>query len=121
MSFSARNVRSLHRSGLKTVDRELATYKLDLVGVLKVRWDKEGTVRAGSYISLYGKGNENRHLGTVFFVHHRIISAVKRVECVSDMIKYMVLRGRWYNIVVLNMHAPSEKKVIIQKAVFMRN
>jgi hypothetical protein len=28
------------------VARELARYKLDLVGVQEVRWDKEGTVKA---------------------------------------------------------------------------
>jgi hypothetical protein len=27
----------------------LATYKLDLLGVQEVRWDKGGTVRAGDY------------------------------------------------------------------------
>jgi len=49
------------------VTRELAGYKLDLMGVRKIRWDKEGTVRAGAYISLYGKGSENHQLGTDFF------------------------------------------------------
>jgi len=38
------------------------------------------------------------------------VSAVKRVEFVSDMIPYIVLRGRWCNITVLNVHAPSEEK-----------
>jgi len=33
---------------LTAVTRELARYKLDLVGV-QVRWDKGGTVRAGDY------------------------------------------------------------------------
>jgi hypothetical protein len=28
------------------------------VGVQEVRWDKEGTVRAGDYNFLYGKGNK---------------------------------------------------------------
>jgi exonuclease III len=50
MRFGTWNVRSLYRSGsLMTVARELARYKLDLVGIQEVRWDKGGTVRAGDY------------------------------------------------------------------------
>jgi hypothetical protein len=41
-----------------TVARELAKYKLDLVGVQEVSWDKEGTVRAGEYTLFYGKGHQ---------------------------------------------------------------
>ena len=36
---------------------------------------------------------------------------VKRVEIVSDRVSYIVLRRRWYNIIVLNVHAPSEEKI----------
>ena len=46
----------------------------------------------------------------VFFLHQRIVSAVKRVEFVSDRVSYVVMRGRWCNIIVLNVHAPSEEK-----------
>jgi len=45
-----------------------------------------------------------------FFVHHRIISAVKRVESVSDMVSCIVPRGCWCNIIVLNVQLPSEEK-----------
>ena len=37
--------------------RELTRYKLDLVGVQEVRWDKEGTVKAGDYSFFCGKGS----------------------------------------------------------------
>ena len=44
------NVRSLYRAGsLMAAARDIARYKLDLVVVQEVRWDKGDTVRAGDY------------------------------------------------------------------------
>jgi hypothetical protein len=47
-------------------------------------------------------------LGIGFFVHKRMISAVKRVEFVNDRMSYITLRGRWCDIIVLNVHAQSD-------------
>jgi len=50
MSFGTWDVRSMYRSGsLTAAARELGRYKLDLVVVQEVTWDKEGTIRAGDY------------------------------------------------------------------------
>ena len=96
--------RSMHRAGsLTKAARELARYKLDFVGMQDVRWDKRGTVRSGNYNFFYGKGNENHQLGTRCFVHNRIVSAIKRLEFVSDRISYTGVR--WFNIIVLKVHA----------------
>ena len=45
------------------------------------------------------------------FVQYRTVSAAKRIEFFSDRVSYIILRGRWYTIIiVLNVHAPSEEK-----------
>jgi exonuclease III len=48
MKFVTWNVRSLYKTGsLMAEAREFARYKLDLVGVQEVRWEKGGTLRRG--------------------------------------------------------------------------
>ena len=48
MKLGTWNVRSLYRSGsLITAARKLARFKLDLVGVQEIRWEKGGMVRGG--------------------------------------------------------------------------
>ena len=41
---------------------------------------------------------------------NRRVFVVKGIVCVSDRMSYKVLRGCWYNIIVLNVHAPSDRK-----------
>jgi len=53
-------------------------------------------------------------------VHHRIVISI-RVEYVSEWVSYILLRGRWCNIIVLNVQAPSKEKSDDSKESFMRN
>jgi exonuclease III len=119
--FVTWNVRSLYRSGsLTSAAREIARYKLGLVGVQEVRWDKGGVLIAGDYIFFCGKGNGNRQLITRFFLHHEVVSAVKRFEFVNNRLSYIVLRVRWCNIFVLNVLAPIEQKVTFRQQFLRR-
>jgi hypothetical protein len=34
-----------------------------------------------------------------------------RVEFASDKMSYIILRGRWCDVIVLNVHAPTQDKV----------
>jgi hypothetical protein len=86
--------------------------------VQEVRWVGGDTEPAGEYMLFYGKGNENHELGTGFFVHKRIISAVKRIEFVSDRMSYAILRGHWCHIIVLNVHVPTEDTTYVKNSFY---
>ena len=43
-----------------------------------------------------------------FYLH--VVSSFS-IEFVSDRLSYIVLKGRWLHIIVVNVHAPSEEKV----------
>jgi exonuclease III len=110
MRFGTWNVRSMYRAGsLGVVGEEISKYKLDLVGVQEVRWNGGGTERAGEYTYSMAKGMKIINQVQVF--SYIIISAVKKVEFVRDRMSYIILRGRWCNIIVLNVHTPTEDKI----------
>jgi hypothetical protein len=46
------------------------------------------------------------------------MSAIKRAHFVSDRMSYIILRGRWCDISVLNVHAPTDDKIDDMKGRF---
>ena len=71
MNCGTWNVRSLNWSGtLETVDRELATYRSDLLGVQEVVLGKGVNEQPEDYMYLfYGKEMKTHQVGTGFLLH----------------------------------------------------
>jgi exonuclease III len=66
--------------------------------------------KSREYKFLYGKENENHQLRTGFLYTTYYYLQVKTVTFFSDRMPYIVLRGHYFNIIVLNAYAPSEDK-----------
>ena len=88
MRFGTCCVRGLYRSGSLTAGtKQLGRYKLHSGGVQEVRWNKGGTVIAGIIFFLWKK-NRKLPIGNRIYLHHRIISAVKRRVFVGERMSY---------------------------------
>jgi hypothetical protein len=72
--------------------RELAKCKLDLVGVPVTVGDNGDSELAGVYTFFCESENAGHRLGACFFLRKRIVSALKRVEFVSDTCRYFADR-----------------------------
>jgi hypothetical protein len=88
------------------------------MGAQEVRWEGDGTELAEEYTFFFAKKNESLELEIGFIVHERNISAVRKVEFVSDRMPYIMLRSCWSHIIVLNVYAPTKDKTVDVKDSF---
>jgi len=96
---------------MQTADRA----RSELACVQDVGWDK-GTVRAEDDNFFYAKRKRKSTIANrIFCTRHSTVSSLLAIGlCV-------VLRGRWCNVIVLNVHVSSEEKSDDSKTVFLRN
>jgi hypothetical protein len=73
--------------------RELTRYKLDLVGLHEVTWERRHCTSRGLQFFLWKGTSMSGIRNRIFFIHQRI-----------------VLSGRWYDRILPNAHAPTGKK-----------
>jgi hypothetical protein len=107
MRFGTWSVRSIHSSGsVKEVDRKLAKYRLAVMVVQDVRWDKGWAERAEKYTFFYSK-----EMKTVSYEQDIFpVCTYRQVECKVSSCSDVMLRGLRCNVIVLNSRALTENK-----------
>lgn len=110
MRFGTWNVRTLAIPGaIDILSEELSKYEMDLVALQETRWPIAGKLNTKDYIVYYSGNEEGSYQrGVGFAVSRKIESAVICFEAKDERLCTIRIKGRFKNISVMSVYAPTE-------------
>ena len=117
------NVRSLAMPGkIDIVSEEMERYKLDIITLQETRWPYNGKIYSGSYITYYSGNNDGKYkAGTAITIHKKFENAIIKFDPIDERFCYMRLKGKFNNISVVSIYAPTEDGIEEEKVEFYEN
>ena len=105
------NVRTLYRPGASIQLADvLEKYKADITAIQEMRWTGHGCARR-NICDIYYSCHEKKHeFGCGFVVGKRLRHLVSRFTPVSERIASIRIKGKFFNISLICVHAPTEDK-----------
>ena len=102
-------MRSLHKPGaLGNLVDMLGKYKIQIAALQEVCWLGDGHLSSGSYTVFYSCHETLHRLGVSFAVSQDVLSKVVDFRAVNERICVLRVRGKWFNMSLINIHAPHE-------------
>ena len=103
------NVLSLFRSGALTqLTHELKRYKVTIAALQEIRWKNSDILKTKDYTIFYS-GNNTNTLGTGFAVKKEAVSEVIGFKPKNERMCSIRIRGKMFNMTLINVHAPTEE------------
>ena len=113
------NVRTMLEAGkMQEIASELNKYRMDLVALQEIRWSDHGEIRKPEYSILFSGSEKGGHKGVGFYLSPRIRKSLIGFEPVSDRICILTLKGRYRNITVVSIYAPTNEATDEEKDLF---
>lgn len=113
------NVRTLYKPGAVTnLVKEVEKYKIKCIALQEVKSDDSTTNKISKTTIFSGKCKQNHQLGTDFAVHESIIHAVREFKDINPRISTITLRTDNMDIVLINVHEPTDEKDEEEKELF---
>ena len=109
LQFGTWNVRTLYQAGkFQNCIQEMEDHKLDILGLAEVRWTDSGkAVKEGNV--LYYSGGVKNEYGVGIVVSKKHARSVMGYWPISDRVIVCKLQGKPFNIVVIQVYAPTSQ------------
>lgn len=101
-------MRSIFQAGAsRKLEEELLKYQIDVAALQEIRWKTIEVTELQHYI-LFNSGEEENRIGTGFIVKKSVSHNVIEYEAISPRHCRLRLKGRFANISLISVHAPTE-------------
>lgn len=85
-------------------------YNIGILAVQEMRWKGEGIMASGDFTVFYKGGQSKNMFGTGFIVNNVCKELILNFNGINDRISYLRLKGKFFNTILINVHAPTEEK-----------
>jgi len=107
---------------MQELAEELGKTRLEIVAIQEIRWSRSGVIKKNDF-SLYYIGTKEQvgQAGTGFIIMGRTINSVIGFEAINERLCKIRLKGKYNNVTLVNIYAPTKNKADSEKETFMNN
>jgi len=116
------NVNTMLKVGkMQEIADQIVGSQIQIVALQEIRWRGYGLLKKDKYSIHYScNPNTTGQAGTGFIIQKSAINKILGFEPISDCICKLRVKGKCYNITLINLYAPRTIKKRILKSNFMR-
>jgi len=109
---------SLESMSTQKIDTTVKRYNIMIAAIQETRWQGFKIFDTGDNTVCYSGSNEHNLFGTGFMIHKRVKDHMLNFELVDKHICYLKLQGKFLNVTIICVHAPTENNDDIVKSSF---
>ena len=88
-----------------------ATTRLEIVATQETRWSGNGLIKISNYSLYYCGSNKTGQAGTGFIVTKITFKCILGFETYDERLCKLRIKGKYNNITLINVYAPTEDKI----------
>jgi len=119
MKVGSWNVRMMLQVGkMAEIANKLLKYDLDITALQEIRWKGYGRIKKPRYTLLYSGAEKQGELGVGFIIKRSLENSIIGFEPINSRLCTVRIKGKFFNITVVNAYTPTENAKEEQKEQF---